>query len=192
MQQELTPASTSEEKIVESGPEEDIYKQIEEAKEAETKTMEDEAKAIEDKTITTEVETIHELIDIKVIDNLDPFTYITEEILEYEPCQKDLFIYHKKSGDYQRLIWGDPQELRERETDRMEEFLEYVKEKGLEPVPEFYFGPDRMGYRFLQGNHWKYDKTAVAIQDHYKWHQGVYPVDGTKTLPFLQSGAVYI
>jgi len=67
---------------------------------------------------------------MKMIDNLDPFTYITEEIMEYEPTPQDVFIYHKKSGDYQRLVWGDPQELRERETDRWEEFIEYVKTKG--------------------------------------------------------------
>jgi hypothetical protein len=68
------------------------------------------------------VDSIHDLLDIKVIDNLDVFTYITEEILEYEPTQKDLFIYHSKTGDYQRMIWGDPQVLREREIERMEEF----------------------------------------------------------------------
>ena len=45
---------------------------------------------------------------MKVIDNMDPFTYITEEHMEYEPTPKDIFIYHKKSGDYQRMIWGDP------------------------------------------------------------------------------------
>ena len=86
---------------------------------------------------------------MKIIDNMDPFTYITEEHLEYEPTPKDIFIYHKKSGDYQRMIWGDPQELRERETDRMEEFLEYIEKQGLEKIPEFYFQEDRMGYRFL-------------------------------------------
>lgn len=109
------------------------------------------------------------MIDMKVIDNMDPFTYITEEILEYEPITTDIFIYHKKSGDYQRMIWGDPQELRERETDRMEEFLEYIEKNGLEKINDFYFGDDRMAYRFLQGMGWKYDKAAYAITENWKW-----------------------
>lgn len=129
---------------------------------------------------------------MKVIENLDPFTYITEEHLEYEPTMKDTFMYHKKTGDYQRLIWGDPQELRERETERMDEFLEYVEKNNHGPIPEFYFGADRMGYRMLQGNGWKYEKAALAIKDHYNWHQSTYPFDGAKCLPFLQSGACYI
>jgi hypothetical protein len=99
----------------------------------------EETKQVENK----QVETIHELVDMKIIDNLDPFTYLTEEILEYEPTLKDTFIYHKKTGDYQRMIWGDPQELRDRETERMEEFLDYVKTNNLEPIPDFYFQFDR-------------------------------------------------
>jgi hypothetical protein len=74
----------------------------------------------------------------------------------------------------------------------MEEFLEYIKTNELEPLPEYYTGPDRMGYRFLQGNKWMNDKTAIAIQEHYKWIQSVYPNDGTKSIPFLELGSVYI
>jgi hypothetical protein len=37
----------------------------------------------------------------------------------------------------------------------------------LEKIPEFYFGEDRMGYRFLQGMGWKYDKAAEAIKNHW-------------------------
>jgi len=74
----------------------------------------------------------------------------------------------------------------------MEEFIEYVEKQGMEKIPEFYFGEDRMGYRFLQGMGWKYDKAAEAIKNHWQFYQATYPVDGTSCLPFLQSGSVYV
>ena len=52
----------------------------------------------------------------------------------------------------------------------MEEFIEYVEKQGMEKIPEFYFGEDRMGYRFLQGMGWKYDKAAEAIKNHWQFY----------------------
>jgi hypothetical protein len=36
------------------------------------------------------------------------------EIENYIPDDSDIFVF-AKSGDFQRLIWGEPQELKERE-----------------------------------------------------------------------------
>jgi hypothetical protein len=56
---------------------------------------------------------------------------------------------------YQRLIWGEPVKLKDKENQRWLEFLEFVEEKGEGPLPPYYLGNDRMGPRytskFLQG-----------------------------------------
>jgi hypothetical protein len=53
-----------------------------------------------------------------MIDKLDKDTYITDEHKNYIPPERDTFILIKKSGIYQRLIWGEPLELSEKETQR--------------------------------------------------------------------------
>ena len=63
--------------------------------------------------------------------------YITDFHRNYEPSQLDLFI-SIPSGEYQRLIWAEPNELREKEEDAWEDFMEYIKENNLEALPEFY------------------------------------------------------
>lgn len=53
--------------------------------------------------------------------------YFTDEMKEYVPTERDLFITIR-SGDYQRLIWGEPMELREREEVKWQEFMDYIKD----------------------------------------------------------------
>lgn len=80
---------------------------------------------------------------------MDKNEYLSEKQLEYEPDVKDTFISNK-SGDYQRLIWGEPQELKEREIERWEGFMEYIEENKLDPLPDYYMNEEtKMGYRFL-------------------------------------------
>ena len=78
---------------------------------------------------------------------------ITDEHREYEPTQKDLFI-SIPSGEYQRLIWAEPNELRTKEEDHWDGFEDYIKENNLDPLPEGFTGSDRLGFRFLQGCLW--------------------------------------
>ena len=82
--------------------------------------------------------------------------YITDVHRNYEPTDEDLFISAPKSGDYQRMIWGHPQELRERELKHWEAFEKHIKDNGLDPLPESYVAETRMGFRYLQGVGWNY------------------------------------
>ena len=66
-----------------------------------------------------------------------PMEYITDVHKNYEPTDLDLFI-SVPSGDYQRLIWAEPNELREREIQKWQEFMDFIKENNLEALPEFY------------------------------------------------------
>ena len=59
------------------------------------------------------------------LSSITPDTYINPHHLTYDPVDSDLFITGK-SGDYQRLIWGQPQDLREREIERWEAFEEFI------------------------------------------------------------------
>lgn len=98
---------------------------------------------------------ITDYTDFKVIDKLDPDTYITEQFKNHEPLDADVFILVKKSGIYQRLIWGEPVKLKDKENQRWQEFNEYLEDNNLGPLPPYYLGDDRMGPRytskFLQG-----------------------------------------
>jgi len=51
---------------------------------------------------------INDYSEFAMIDKLDKDTYITEELRNYTPSDQDVFIQVKKSGVYQRLIWGEP------------------------------------------------------------------------------------
>lgn len=73
---------------------------------------------------------------------------------EYEPDTTDTFIT-VKSGEYQRLIWSEPLELREREEDFWEQFMEFIQENSLQDLPTYYTSKERIGLRFLQGTGWK-------------------------------------
>mgnify|MGYP001028487179 CR=1 FL=1 len=64
--------------------------------------------------------------------------YITDAVKNYEPCERDLFIENKKINDYQRLVWGAPLEMREREIENWQKFEDYIKENELENIPEYY------------------------------------------------------
>mgnify|MGYP006178617761 CR=1 FL=1 len=73
------------------------------------------------------------------------------------------------TGDYQRLIWAEPQELREREVDYYAKFMEYITENKLEPLPEYFTGAHRHAYRYLQGSHWDNAAGYQAIIDNNIW-----------------------
>ena len=53
--------------------------------------------------------------------------YITDDITELDPSNQDLFL-SIPSGEYQRLIFGEPLELREREEVAWESFMAFIKE----------------------------------------------------------------
>ena len=61
---------------------------------------------------------ITDYTDFKVIDKLDKDTYITDEFRNYAPSEQDVFILVKKSGICQRLIWGEPVKLKDKENQR--------------------------------------------------------------------------
>lgn len=84
--------------------------------------------------------------------------YITEEMRVYEPCDQDIFI-SIKSGDYQRLIWGGKMQLRGREVDHQQKFMEFIAKSKKEQLPEVYLTEDRLAMRFLQGCFWKHENA---------------------------------
>jgi hypothetical protein len=94
-----------------------------------------------------------------------PSEYITQEMKDHVPTLQDTFITIQ-TGDYQRLIWSEPMELREREEEAMEKFMEYIKENNLEPLPEFYTTYERHAFRFLQGCKWNPELAYNEIFQH--------------------------
>lgn len=66
----------------------------------------------EDKVIISQ---ITDYTDFVIIDKLDKETYITDEHKNYVPTEHDMFIMLKKSGINQRLIWGEPAKLKDKE-----------------------------------------------------------------------------
>jgi hypothetical protein len=58
---------------------------------------------------------INDYTDFKIIDKLDKDTYNTDVHKTYVPTEQDIFIQVKKSGLYQRLIWGHPTKLKDKE-----------------------------------------------------------------------------
>ena len=73
-----------------------------------------------------------------------------------------------------------------------EKFEEYIAEKGLEPLPEYYTNSERIGFRFLQGCGWNYEAAYNGILENQKWRQETFPMDQAKFTDFLQSGSVYV
>ena len=47
--------------------------------------------------------------------------------------------------------------------------MDYIADKKLEPLPEFYVSSERHGFRFLQGCHWKNEKAYETIKEHNEW-----------------------
>ena len=94
--------------------------------------------------------------------------YITQELLEYEPCLADMFVTIK-SGDYQRLIWSEPQDLRSREEDAWDSFQDYISDNSLAELPKYYSDYERIGLRFLQGCKWKNEAAYKEIFEHWEW-----------------------
>eukprot|EP00355_Strombidium_rassoulzadegani_P003424 CAMPEP_0168627984 /NCGR_PEP_ID=MMETSP0449_2-20121227/11594_1 /TAXON_ID=1082188 /ORGANISM="Strombidium rassoulzadegani, Strain ras09" /LENGTH=95 /DNA_ID=CAMNT_0008670357 /DNA_START=199 /DNA_END=486 /DNA_ORIENTATION=+ len=74
----------------------------------------------------------------------------------------------------------------------MGEFLDFITKKGLEPLPEYYLGDNKIFMRYLQGCGWKNELAYEGIMQHHKWRQETFPMDGSKSLDFLQSGADYV
>mmetsp|Transcript_39651 Transcript_39651/g.60728 ORF Transcript_39651/g.60728 Transcript_39651/m.60728 type:complete len:91 (-) Transcript_39651:432-704(-) len=70
--------------------------------------------------------------------------------------------------------------------------MKYIEDNKLDPLPEEYTDERRLGFRYLQGNKWHYESTYEAIFDHKTWKDKAFPMDGSKYLPFLTSGALYI
>ena len=73
---------------------------------------------------------------------------ITDTHKNYGPLPEEVFLTIP-GGEYQRLIWAEPQELREKEEDHWDNFQDYIKNNNLDAVPEFYSSNLRMGFRLL-------------------------------------------
>lgn len=84
---------------------------------AETKTnlMKLESPIKEGPEEVVDIKMITDYSDFATIDKLDKNTYITDEHRNYVATEQDIFILIKKTGLYQRLIWGEPVALKEQE-----------------------------------------------------------------------------
>eukprot|EP00356_Strombidium_inclinatum_P017041 CAMPEP_0170482512 /NCGR_PEP_ID=MMETSP0208-20121228/2500_1 /TAXON_ID=197538 /ORGANISM="Strombidium inclinatum, Strain S3" /LENGTH=154 /DNA_ID=CAMNT_0010755359 /DNA_START=89 /DNA_END=556 /DNA_ORIENTATION=- len=114
--------------------------------------------------------------------------------MTYKPNKRDSFI-HTKSGDkFQRLVWGSPIELSKRESDYMADFLKYIEDNKLEPLPSEYTMDDRLAFRFMQGSYWDWKNSHAAIMSNKAWMAKHIPVKSDTPLmqKLLDSGMVYI
>lgn len=145
---------------------------------------------------TTQLDQINDASDFKIIEKLDKNTYITDEHRNYTPTEEDIFIRVKKTGVYQRLIWGEPVELKGPEVVKWMELQQHVANEKLPDIPPYYLDSNRMGQRytskFLQGS--SHDKNAAMqiIYKHHAWYSANFPCDGSPYMSFLRSGAIYV
>ena len=56
--------------------------------------------------------------------------FFTKSALDFAPTNQEIFITNSK-GDSQRLIFHEPQELKDYEKDHLIKFREYLKDNGL-------------------------------------------------------------
>jgi hypothetical protein len=94
-----------------------VPKMDEITQESETNLKKLDSKSIDDgPEEKVPISQINDYTDFKIIDKLDKDTYITELHKNYVPSEQDIFIQVKKSGMYQRLIWGEPLKLKDKES----------------------------------------------------------------------------
>ena len=115
---------------------------------------------------------------------------ITDVHRNYEPLPEEIFLTIP-GGEYQRMIWAEPMELREKEEDHWDNFEDYIKQNKLEALPEFFTSETRMGFRLLQGAHWDYKKAYDDIQLHQKWRNETLPLSAQPFKDFFDSGCLY-
>jgi hypothetical protein len=85
------------------------------AQESETNHKKLESKSVDGPEEKVHISQINDYTDFKIIEKLGKDTYITDVHKTYEPLQQDIFIQVKKTGEYQRLIWGNPTKLKDKE-----------------------------------------------------------------------------
>ena len=117
--------------------------------------------------------------------------YVTDAMHKLELTDADKYI-KIKSGDFQRLVFGKPQKLVQREIDHRKKFDKWMEDNKKSPIPADYLDDQRLWLRFLQGTGWKYEQAYDEMQVHHKWKKETYPINGKKYLKFLTSGALYI
>ena len=63
--------------------------------------------------------------------------YITDEHKSYSPRQLDEFIIIP-NGEYQRLIFSEPIQLKPEEVEKWKQFLKLIEGSKLDPLPPYY------------------------------------------------------
>ena len=107
-------------------------------------------------------------------EDINQIQHFSKECEEFESTIKEQFIT-LDSGQYQRMIFGGDTELRDQEEEKLEEFREYCKSKGI-TIPEGYDDESRFVLRVLQGKKWNLEVTANEIITHSEWKKATYPL----------------
>ena len=81
--------------------------------------------------------------------------YVTDAVRNFTPGDDDKYI-KIKSGDFQRLIFGEPRNLVARENEHRRKFDQWIKDNKKAAIPEDYLNKERLWLRFLQGSGWNY------------------------------------
>ena len=77
--------------------------------------------------------------------------YITEEMRNYIPKESDIYLA-LPDGRKGRFMCSEPLELEEHEIKLWNDFLQWIQDKKLEPLPKEYTDYTRIGLKYLLGN----------------------------------------
>lgn len=89
-----------------------------------------------------------------------PMVYLTDDILNYEPRENDVFMI-AADGSKSRMIYGEPCALDEEEIVKWNDFLAKYPD-----IPEFYKGETRFGLRYCIANYWNMELSYEQIKSH--------------------------
>ena len=104
----------------------------------------------------------------------------------FVPDDNDIFI--QVDENYERMIFGLPQEFKERELERIEEFDDYLMENKLRWPQGFDF---REKYRFLMTSDYNKKVAYEAIMEYHNFVKENTPINMEGLDEYLQSGILY-
>ncbi|SOV23354.1 CRAL/TRIO domain-containing protein, putative [Plasmodium sp. DRC-Itaito] len=137
-------------------------------------------------------------------------SYLSKEVLDYEPTKEEIKFYHKNNLKSLRYIFCG-KELDDFEKQKIRELKEFVnklklkekekekdkeKEKEVETYETIFkntlFDDDNYVLRFLQGNEFVYERCYNDMLRHLTWRKENLPIPLSDVQNFLDKGYCYI